>query len=278
MPLTPLRRLSKASTTLPPGLAGSIGVPEVGSGIPSPPLSPPLAAAQHALKDTTIPKNFSVRRARRGGAAYTIAGECERLFCETLKTVFLGEGNLVCQDSLAMGVRNQNTTMDGSDDDKGVGWRSRHDSDSSSSAMAGFGAVPAGGLQTPSPEMEGYASHGGGGMISTWVEVWDYVGGARFRGFLVDDEGERTMFTFFDEGIIGRDLKPGLMALLELCSIPEFDCSRLVVCIDRNAQPEPTKALMRDLGWVGFEAVTLARWTHSNEIISDRWVFLGMDV
>ncbi|KAJ9648970.1 hypothetical protein H2199_000883 [Coniosporium tulheliwenetii] len=219
----------------------------------------PLAAERHALKETTTPKNFS------------------RLFCETLKTVFLGEGNLVCQDSLAMGVRNQNTTMDGNYDEV-ISHMSRHNSDSSGSAMAGFGAGPPRGLQTPSPEMEGYASHGGGGMISTWVEVWDYVGGARFRGFVVDDGGERTMFTFFDEGIIGRDLKPGLMALLELCGIPDFDCSRLVVCIDRNTQPEPTKALMRDLGWVGFEAVTLARWTHSNEIVSDRWIFLGMDV
>lgn len=34
---------------------------------------------------------------------------------------------------------------------------------------------------------------------------------------------------------------------------------------------------MRDLGWVGFEAVTLAEWTESDAIVSDRWMFLSMD-
>lgn len=67
------------------------------------------------------------------------------------------------------------------------------------------------------------------------------------------------------------------MALLELCEIPDFDCSRLVVCLDRQADPEATQGLMRDLGWVGFEAVTLAEWTESDAIVSDRWMFLSMD-
>jgi Ornithine decarboxylase antizyme len=67
------------------------------------------------------------------------------------------------------------------------------------------------------------------------------------------------------------------MALLELCEMSDFDCSRLVVCLDRQADPEDTKGLMRDLGWVGFEVVTLAEWTESDEIVSDRWMFLSMD-
>ncbi|KAG9815477.1 hypothetical protein KCU90_g25215, partial [Aureobasidium melanogenum] len=49
-------------------------------------------------------------RSRSGGAAYTITEECERLFCETLDTVFLGEGNTVAQDSLVMGMRYNNKT------------------------------------------------------------------------------------------------------------------------------------------------------------------------
>jgi hypothetical protein len=67
------------------------------------------------------------------------------------------------------------------------------------------------------------------------------------------------------------------MALLELCSLSDFDCTRLVVCLDRHSDPENMKGLMRDLGWVGFEPLTLAEWTNSANIVSDRWVFLGME-
>lgn len=67
------------------------------------------------------------------------------------------------------------------------------------------------------------------------------------------------------------------MALLELCEVPGFDCSRLVVCLDRQVESEDTKGLMRDLGWVGFEAVTLAKWTESEEILSAQWMFLSME-
>jgi hypothetical protein len=115
------------------------------------------------------------------------------------------------------------------------------------------------------------------GMVTDWLEVWDYVGGARFRGFIAENEGERAMFVFFDKDVIGNDLKPGLTALLELCSISDFDCSRLVACLDRQSGAEETNALMRDLGWVGFEPLTLAEWTNTDDIISNRWVFLGME-
>lgn len=115
------------------------------------------------------------------------------------------------------------------------------------------------------------------GMVTDWLEVYDYVGGAKFRGFIAENEGERSFFVFFDRDIIVSDLKPGLMALLELCSISDFDCARLVACLDRQSRAEETSALMRDLGWVGFEPLTLAEWTNSDDIISDRWVFLGME-
>jgi hypothetical protein len=115
------------------------------------------------------------------------------------------------------------------------------------------------------------------GMVTDWLEVWDYVGGARFRGFMAENEGERSLFVFFDQEVVGSDLKPGLMALLELCSISDFDCTRLVVCLDRQSGTEEMNALMRDLGWVGFEPLTLAEWTHSDDIISNRWVLLGME-
>jgi len=116
------------------------------------------------------------------------------------------------------------------------------------------------------------------GMVEQWIELWDYVGGARFRGFVAEHEGERALFVFFDEGAVANDLKPGVTALLELCGVPEIDCTRLVACLDRNTDAENLKGLTKDLGWVGFEAMTLADWTDGKILLSDRWLFLGMDV
>jgi len=106
---------------------------------------------------------------------------------------------------------------------------------------------------------------------------WDYAGGARFRGFITDGVHGKSMFAFFDQSVLGNDLKHGLMALLELCNIPEIDCSSLVICVDRNLAPEETKGLLRDLGWVGFEPLTLDEWTSKTNVISQRWMLLGME-
>jgi hypothetical protein len=45
--------------------------------------------------------------------------------------------------------------------------------------------------------------------ITDYIEMWDYVGGIRFRGFVAEKEGEKAMFVFFDESVIGGDLKAG---------------------------------------------------------------------
>ncbi|EKG17748.1 Ornithine decarboxylase antizyme [Macrophomina phaseolina MS6] len=116
------------------------------------------------------------------------------------------------------------------------------------------------------------------GAVSQWIEVWDYVGGARFRGFVAGEGDSKAMFVFFDSEATVRDLKPGLMALMELCSLDEFDCRLLNVCIDRAAPEDDTKALIKDLGWIGFEPVTLAEWTETPPIVSEKWIFLGMEV
>ncbi|KAK7532845.1 ornithine decarboxylase antizyme-domain-containing protein [Phyllosticta citribraziliensis] len=223
--------------------------------MPSPPQSPPLAA----IRELSTPKK-QLGSARRGGAACTIAEECERLFCETLRTIFLGEGNVGCQDSLA-------TAMIGT---------------SCNINMNNGNSI---GLPSPpdAPDVKGFdAAHlYCGSAIEQWIEVWDYVGGALFRGFVADNSGgdEKNMFVFFDAAAAVRDLKPGLMALIELCSLPEFDCARLNVCLDRAAAPgDDMKGLMKDLGWIGFEPVTLAEWTDKPPIVSDAWLFLGMEV
>ncbi|KAH0294043.1 hypothetical protein KCU62_g776, partial [Aureobasidium sp. EXF-3399] len=187
-----------------------------------------------------------------GGAAYTITEECERLFCETLDTVFLGEGNTVAQDSLVMGMRNNinKTSIDRS--------------------------AP---LPSPSPSADSAIDMAvPNSAVREWVEIWEYAAGLRFRGFVSDKNGLSTLFVFFDKSVIGPDLKNGLMCLLELAGNDELGCSNLVVCLDRSADQEDLKDLTRDLGWVGFELTTLDRWSKGVACTSDKWIFLDMEV
>ena len=59
----------------------------------------------------------------------------------------------------------------------------------------------------PSPDAVGYVHDKG--LVSDWVEVWDYVGGIRFRGFVAEKAGERALFVFFDRDVIGGKIKAG---------------------------------------------------------------------
>ena len=127
-----------------------------------------------------------MRQARREGAAYTIAGECERLFCETLEAVFLGEGNLALQDSLAVGM---------------------YDDESDNGIMAKSRKHQYGALATPPKSDAGFLYDPG--AVEKWIEVWDYMGGVRFRGFLASNEDRRAVFVFFDDNVLSHDLKPG---------------------------------------------------------------------
>ena len=45
--------------------------------------------------------------------------------------------------------------------------------------------------------------------IEIWIEVWDYTNDAIYRGFITGMSGERTLFVFFGEGVIGHSLKSG---------------------------------------------------------------------
>jgi hypothetical protein len=67
-----------------------------------------------------------------------------------------------------------------------------------------------------------------------------------------------------------------LMALIELAGGDNLDCSRLVMCIDRNTD-QAAKGIARDLAWVGFELVTLEPWTGKMET-SQEWLLLAMEV
>jgi len=68
------------------------------------------------------------------------------------------------------------------------------------------------------------------------------------------------------------------MALLELASSDNFECSQLLVCVDREADAQGVKDIARDLGWVGFELMMLDQWAGEKGCMSDRWIILGMDI
>lgn len=180
-------------------------------------------------------------KGRRGGAAHTIREECERLFCETMKTVFLGE-----RDSVSIGSC-----------DLGASARSPPDE--------GLGALS--------------DSCGAQQMcnISLWLELWDYAGGCSFRGFVAGTGDERCLFTFFDPSVVSRDLKQALMAIIDLASGP-LNCAQVVVCLARSVSADESKSLLKSLRWVGFDLITLNMWTKGHSEPSDKWLFLGMEL
>ena len=69
-----------------------------------------------------------------------------------------------------------------------------------------------------------------------------------------------------------------LIALLELGGIEELGCARVVVCLDRDIEESSQKSLMRDLGWVGFELHRLTSSSDTENVVSDRWIFMAVDV
>jgi len=123
-----------------------------------------------------------------------------------------------------------------------------------------------------------------------FIEVWDYVGEASFRGFITEKRGSnasKTLFLFFQE-LGGLPLKDGLVALIELAT-DCYSCDQLVLCLDRRTHG--LHQLIRDLGWVGFELITLSHWMDygknpraekgESSGVSDTsefWLFLGMEL
>lgn len=68
------------------------------------------------------------------------------------------------------------------------------------------------------------------------------------------------------------------MALIELAEQPSFECSELIICIDRFIASPDVEGIVRDLGWVGFELITLAPWNNGEEDSSTEWLMLAMEV
>nr|OQO28196.1 hypothetical protein B0A51_03984 [Rachicladosporium sp. CCFEE 5018] len=198
--------------------------------------------------NTTPPPSPGKHRGGRAQrqAAHYITEECERLFCGTLEAVFLVEKGTGLSGPLVMDAHNEEQ-------------RSRKTGPRDDYAVKASGAA---------------------GSVTDWLEVYDYHGdGVRFRGFVAESPKQRAMFVFFDKNVVaGQDLKPGLTALLELASSDGVDCDQLIVCVDRTADETAAKDLTKDLGWVGFELTILDDWSGQKCTLSDRWLFLGMDV
>jgi hypothetical protein len=133
---------------------------------------------------------------------------------------------------------------------------------------------------TPGSVQEVATASGNKSTVTDCIEMWDYVGGIRFRGFVAETQGQKAMFVFFDQAVMqaSGDLKAGLMALLELCEVPYFACDRLIVAIDRTAD---STSLMKDLGWIGFGLATLDDFVPDDDIEADvtsqQWLFMEME-
>lgn len=81
---------------------GPSGIPEVPSGSKTPSQRPPLELCVSPETEHGSPVNNSLEQ--RGEAAQTIPEECERLFCDKLSAIFLGEGRISRQESLGVGA------------------------------------------------------------------------------------------------------------------------------------------------------------------------------
>ncbi|RDW74741.1 uncharacterized protein DSM5745_07403 [Aspergillus mulundensis] len=75
------------------------GIPEVPSGLKNAHARPPLDNSHAPMNGSSHSMNNSL--GQKGEAAHTIPGECERLFCDVLSVIFLGE-RLPRQESLGI--------------------------------------------------------------------------------------------------------------------------------------------------------------------------------
>jgi hypothetical protein len=67
------------------------------------------------------------------------------------------------------------------------------------------------------------------------------------------------------------------MALIELAE-SVFALQQVVICLDRSVPEVDAKAFIKSLRWVGFELITLDMWAKEQDVTSDKWLFLGMEL
>lgn len=211
-PSTPCPARCSACNTRPlPSHTGQSGGGELSSG--NSPLDPPLLLGREQDRPAA---GFATGRAgRRRGAANTITEECERLFCETLRTVFLGERKWIVQDSLEVGSRNKqadtapvrNRGQSFGSASAGSAFSDHSDLQTSEDVLMQRFGTPSSVASSELDARDSVSDTGrSSGLLTHYLEIWDYLGGVNFKGFTTAD---KTLFIFFDEGVIGRELKQG---------------------------------------------------------------------
>ncbi len=52
----------------------------------------------------------------------------------------------------------------------------------------------------------------------------------------------------------------------------------MVICLERSIPEEEAKGLIKGLQWAGFSLTTLDFWATGLDIVSGRWLFMGMEL
>lgn len=119
------------------------------------------------------------------------------------------EKNTAIEDSLV---------MDASNNDKSMGEHVFATTQARAGAIAvptmvpdqrGNGAFGRHGLPTPAASPGAHVFEAGTGIVQAYLEMHDYAIDATFRGFIVEKDDARAMFVFFDQDVVGQDLKSG---------------------------------------------------------------------
>jgi hypothetical protein len=193
--------------------------------------------------------------------------------------MLLGERNAALQGSGLASVHNNNNYYNNDSYNDSINNNASRN-DGRAQAVGHYGQLtPPADFPITDETMMGRRGFGAPGGVLGWLEIWDYAGGASFRGFVAEDaRGEtKSLFVFFDEHSITRDLKQALVALIELAEGP-LDCSHMVICIERSIPAEEANGLAKGLQWAGFSLTTLDFWSPGFDVLSNRWLFMGMEV
>jgi len=199
-------------------MQGHSGVPEAPSGYPKSPPSQSNVEGAHRTGGYNRARSPTACSATKG-ASSTIAKECERLLCGDMKRIFLGGRSGSPSVSRSMGLIRRFDSNDY------ISNRNKRNGNRLGTAASGVG----GGYDSDDSEDYDYNNSSSNNNNNNgcpfddsvedednemrFIEVWDYVGGTSFRGFIVDkDEArgrvEKTLFLFF-EHIAGTQLKHG---------------------------------------------------------------------
>jgi hypothetical protein len=124
-------------------------------------------------------------------------GECERFFCESLRAVFLGERDAASRDSDWSGVSYTKHTRHAKPEQR---------------AIESLGQLtPPDEYPFPDVQHQRNSSVDSTTMAPTiefWLHIYDHIGGASFAAFVASgSSNQRSLFVFFDETVIKRDLK-----------------------------------------------------------------------